>query len=168
MHATEAKKKVEDNTLDNLVISSLCLEDKRAIYEFLQDPVVMRFLGPRRPLTDEEASEWFELELNAATRHVFRTKDTNDLVGFCGIKVIDGVEDFAYFLLKAHWGKGYAVDMCRMVVAIMPASKDLESVQVFIANDNSASQAVARKLGWPRIRESVNQYEKGHLYRISR
>ncbi|OEF59791.1 GNAT family N-acetyltransferase [Enterovibrio norvegicus] len=154
--------------MDNLVISSLCLEDKRAIFEFLQDPVVMRFLGPRRPLTDEEASAWFELELNAATRHVFRTKDTNDLVGFCGIKVIDGVQDFAYFLLKAHWGKGFAADMCRMAVEKLPDTTDLDKVQVFIANDNTASRAVARKLGWPRICESDNQYEKGHLYRMSR
>ncbi|PMN62822.1 GNAT family N-acetyltransferase [Enterovibrio norvegicus] len=154
--------------MDNLTISSLLPEDKSAVFDFLQDSVVMRFLGPRRPLTDEEASAWFELELNAATRHVFRTKGTNDLVGFCGIKVIDGVQDFAYFLLKAHWGKGFAADMCRMAVEKLPDTTDLGKVQVFIANDNTASRAVARKLGWLCVCESDNQYEKGHLYRIKR
>lgn len=64
----------------------------------LQNEHVMRFLGPRRPLTDSETETWFTKEQQAETRFAFRAVETNEIIGFCGITLLDGDLDFGYFI----------------------------------------------------------------------
>ena len=60
----------------------------------LGDPQVMRFLGPRRALAEDEADSWFESALSNPTRFAVANADTDEFIGFCGIKQMDGVPDF--------------------------------------------------------------------------
>jgi len=41
--------------VDKIVISQLVDSDRSAVFDLLQNEQTMRFLGPRRPLTDAEA-----------------------------------------------------------------------------------------------------------------
>lgn len=66
-------------------------QDKAAVVAMLRDLKVMRFLGPRRSLTEGEANSWFESALANPARFVVAEADTDEFIGFCGIKRIDGV-----------------------------------------------------------------------------
>ncbi|ERS84124.1 hypothetical protein Q672_19410 [Marinobacter sp. EVN1] len=44
-------------------LRDLYQQDKAAVMAMLRDPEVMRFLGPRRTLTEDEADSWFESAL---------------------------------------------------------------------------------------------------------
>lgn len=146
--------------------STLKTSDKASVIELLQDVEVMRFLGPRRALNNDEAEQWFEQELNEPTRLVFRNQH-HQLVGFCGIKIIDGKLDFGYFLRRSFWKKGYGTKMCQMSIEHYKNNIDFSKVNVFIANDNTASQKIAQKLNWIKLTSSVNEFEKGYLYQIT-
>ena len=80
--------------------------DRQDVYDLLTDPCVMRFIGPRRALSRQEADAWFELEMKSPSRYGVAIKATDELIGFCGVKAIDGVQDFGYFLRKKFWGHG--------------------------------------------------------------
>ena len=54
--------------MDEIVISQLVESDRSAVFDLLQNEHVMRFLGPRRSLTDSETEAWFAKELHAETR----------------------------------------------------------------------------------------------------
>ncbi|CED59168.1 Putative uncharacterized protein [Moritella viscosa] len=152
--------------MDKIVISKLVDSDRSAVFDLLQDEQAMRFLGPRRPLTNEEADAWFANELQAETRFAFRFVETNEIVGFCGITLLDGELDFGYFIRQKFWGQGLASLMCKSAICKLAQTIDVTQVKVFIASDNVGSQKVAQKLGWQIKRTADNEFEFGHLYQI--
>jgi len=133
----------------------------------LRDPKVMSFLGPRRALTEDEADSWFERALANSDRFAVAEANSDEFLGFCGIKQIDGVPDFGYFIRSEFWGNGIAVNACEMAVEKLSSEINLETVQVFIADDNLASQRVAQKLGWQAIHSGSKDGEYGRYYRIT-
>ena len=133
----------------------------------LRDRKVMRFLGPRRPLTEDEANSWFESALANPARFVVADADTDEFIGFCGIKRINGVLDFGYFVRSEFWGNGIAARACSMAVEKLSAEIDLETVQVFIADKNVASKRVAERLGWVVTQGGSKDGEPGRYYQIT-
>ncbi|MEP1215103.1 MAG: GNAT family N-acetyltransferase [Marinobacter sp.] len=142
-------------------------QDKADVLAMLRDPKVMRFLGPRRALTEDEAGSWFESALANPARFAVAESDTDEFIGFCGIKQIDGVFDFGYFIRSEFWGNGIATRACRLAVEKLAADIDLETVQVFIADENVASKKVAEKLGWQAMHSGSKDGEHGRYYRIT-
>jgi len=88
----------EASTMISVKLRDLHQQDKAAVVAMLQDPQVMRFLGPRRALSDDEANSWFESTLAHPSRFTIAESDTDQFIGFCGIKQIDGIFDFGYFI----------------------------------------------------------------------
>ena len=142
-------------------------QDKEAVIAMLRDPQVMEFLGPRRALTEDEADSWFETALANPARFVVAKADTDEFIGFCGIKQIDGVPDFGYFIRSEFWGSGIAAKACELAVDRLSSEIDLDTVQVFIAEDNLASQRVAQKLVWQATHNGTKDREYGRYYRIT-
>ncbi|KJG37950.1 GNAT family acetyltraansferase [Photobacterium angustum] len=151
---------------NKIEISQLIESDRCAVFDLLQDKETMRFLGPRRPLTDQESEAWFINEQKAEHRFAFRSIETNEFIGFCGISLIDGELDFGYFLRRKFWGQGLAIIMCESAIAKLSYTIDFTQVNVFIASDNIASQKVAKKLGWKIKCAANNEFETGNLYLI--
>lgn len=133
----------------------------------LTDPDVMRFLGPRRALSKDEAEDWFESTLDKPSRFVIADSASDEFIGFCGVKEIDGILDFGYFIRSEFWGNGIAAKACALAVEKLAPEIDLDAVHVFIAEDNKASKRVAEKLGWPAVRTTTKAGERGRYYRIT-
>jgi len=142
-------------------------QDKEAVISMLRDPQVMRFLGPRRALAKDEADSWFDSALINPTRFAVANAATDEFIGFCGIKQMDGVPDFGYFIRSEFWGNGIATKACELAVERLSSEIGLDTVQVFIADDNVASQRVAQKLGWQASHNGTKDGEYGRYYRIT-
>ncbi|OAN89363.1 GNAT family acetyltransferase [Marinobacter sp. EhC06] len=134
----------------------------------LADPEVMRFLGPRRALSDDEGAAWFNDALQGPSRFVISDATSDEFIGFCGIKEINGILDFGYFIRSEFWGNGIATRACELAVEKLAHEVDLATAQVFIADDNEASKRVAEKMGWQVVRGSTKDGEFGHYYRIGK
>ena len=154
--------------MPQLVLRDARERDEAAVRELLQDPEVMRFLGPRRALDDGEAQQWFQHALRYPSRYAVALADTDELVGFCGVKRLDGALDFGYFLRRRFWGRGLATEACLLVLNKLSAELDLAELEIFIAEANHASRRVAAKLGWRVVGESDKDGEPGHRYRACR
>ncbi|MCJ8314792.1 MAG: GNAT family N-acetyltransferase [Saccharospirillaceae bacterium] len=152
--------------MSNPIISKLTSNDKQNVFDLIQNNKVMNFLGPRRALTDDEALNWFKKEFNEQSRFTFRTADTLELIGFCGISEVDRVDDFAYFLREKFWGKGFATQMCQIAIKRLKQNFDFDEVRVFIADDNIGSLKLANKLNWIPIQKDINEFETGTVFHI--
>ena len=152
--------------MDKIIISHLVDSDRSAVFDLLQNEQTMKFLGPRRPLTDGEVEAWFVNEQQSETRFAFRSVENNEIVGFCGVTLLDAELDFGYFIRHKFWGQGLAVLMCKLAIFKLAQTIDLTQVKVFIASDNVGSQKVAHKLGWQIKSAAKNEFESGHLYQI--
>lgn len=152
--------------MNSVILRDIKERDRCQAYDLLSDPSVMTFIGPRRALSMDESKEWFDLEIQSPSRYVIATKNNDELVGFCGIKEINGVLDFGYFLRKKFWGNGYATEACALALQRIPTHIDIASIEIFIAEDNLASQGVAKNLGWSRIKKTTKNNETGCLYAV--
>lgn len=153
--------------MNRLYIASLTLDDRDAVTEMLQDPQVMKHLGPKRALTYQEANEWFIEALNNPSRCVFKTVNTDELVGFCGVKELNGVLDFGYFIRRKFWGQGLATEACQMAIHQLSQSRAIDELGIFIARDNTASLRIAQKLGWKRGEQVTQNTEVGYLFKLA-
>ncbi|MFL1467374.1 GNAT family N-acetyltransferase; N-acetyltransferase [Marinobacter sp. HN1S83] len=153
--------------MSSVKLRALQQKDRAAVVSMLGDSRVMRFLGPRRPLTEDEANSWFRNALDNPSRFVIAEADTDEFIGFCGIKEINDVLDFGYFIRSEFWGKGIAAKACQLAVEKLATEVDLEAAQVFIAEDNVASQKVTEKLGWQVKQVGYKDGEHGRYYRIT-
>lgn len=153
--------------MNRVILRSLEKHDLLPVLEMLQDPEVMHFLGPRRALEYDEAMEWFNNELESPSRYVVALSDTNEFIGFCGIKNLDGVMDFGYFFRKSFWGKGFGTEACKLALSKLEDEVDLAQVKIFIAKANESSLAIARKLGWKKQEETIKENEQGFYFTVS-
>ncbi|PKG40143.1 GNAT family N-acetyltransferase [Psychromonas sp. Urea-02u-13] len=151
---------------NRVTLRTLKTTDAEAVFELLTDPEVMTFLGPRRALSRNEAEQWFEAELTSPSRYVVALTSSDELIGFCGMKVIGDISDFGYFLRKKFWAKGYASESCLLVIAKLSEDFDISTLQVFIAKQNHASLALAKKLNWLRLCDTMKNDEPGFYFQL--
>ena len=149
-----------------IILRDLQRSDKVSVFELLQDKEVMRYLGPKRPLTDDESNIWFENALIEQSRFAIAHSEENTLIGFVGIKELNGTKDFGYFIRRRYWGQGIATQACRLALTKILATEQLDQIDIFIAHDNLASIAVAKRLGLKRGMEVERSNQFGHLYMI--
>ncbi|WP_019615311.1 GNAT family N-acetyltransferase [Psychromonas ossibalaenae] len=147
-------------------VSELIESDRNCVFDLLQDDQAMKYLGPRRALTDDEFEQWFFHELETPSRFAFRHIATKEFVGFCGLKEIDGELDFGYLIRSKYWGKGLAKVICNMAIEKLSPTTDFSQVKAFIASDNIVSIKVAQSLGWQLKCKTYNEFEAGYLYQI--
>lgn len=130
--------------------------DREAIARLWSSPRVTRFLsGPRakkavrRGLRDQVDSE-AALDLWAVEE-----RDTGRIVGHAGLlpKELHGEEhvEIVYVFGSRHWGKGYASEVVRALLAYA-AELGLDEVIAMIHPDNEGSRRVASRLGFSHAR----------------
>lgn len=87
------------------------------------------------------------------------TSSHDEVIGFARLG-LDGVQaaKLGYATASAHWGKGYALDACRLLVAFGFQELNLHRISAAIGPDNQRSIAIAERLGMTyegRIRHHV-------------
>jgi ribosomal-protein-alanine N-acetyltransferase len=152
--------------MKKITLRFLCKNDLKGTFDLLQNPKVMQYIGPRRPLTDDEVTEWFDTEINNPSRFVIASIKSDEIIGFCGIKEIDGVLDFGYFLREVFWNQGYATEACRIALLQLASTINIFEIEIFIALDNHASRSVATKLNWLQLSSVKKNGELGHFYAV--
>ena len=155
-----------------IVTKRLCLRpllpaDQVPVLELLTDAKVMRFIGSGRPLTEAEAKSWFEdflaTQEQYPNRHAVALRTNNQLIGFCGVKMIAEKPDFGYFFHRLFWGQGYASEACRALLPVFWQHWG-EKLEIFIADDNLPSLRLAKALGLVRIADDCRHGQLGALY----
>lgn len=145
---------------ERLRLRPLSVDDAPAIHEIFSDPVAMRF--SLTGLRDRaQTTEWLELAMRRAeeTGLGFRAvtlRSDGSYVGHAGLlpQEVDGAAELeiGYWFLRRHWGRGYATEAaCALRDHALVEMKRSRLVS-FIVPENSASQAVARRVGMQRER----------------
>jgi len=129
------------------------------------DPEVTRFIGPRRPMTDNEIEDWFakQLAIGAADPARSAVLASGEFAGICGVQYVSGKADFGYFFRRKYWGTGVPTRACAELYAAAYARYGRE-LHTFIADANVASVKLARRIGLACFEHHISDEEKGCLY----
>ncbi len=110
---------------ERLSLRQFVRADKELLYELNSDPDVMRFIGDGHPETREQLEAATERVLGYYDRGslfgvwIAELKDSRDPIGWFALKPLPGAKEIeiGYRLSKRHWGRGYATEGARCMVA---------------------------------------------------
>lgn len=139
---------------DRLLVRHFQMTDLDAFAELCADPVVMRYVGDGTTLPRSEVARWIEVcgdryaTRGYGTSTVFE-KATGRFVGYCGVVQAPDhdFDELIYVFHRAAWGRGYATEVGRAMLAYVFARSSLSKVYATIYADNHSSRKVADKLG---------------------
>ena len=123
-------------------------EDAPAVARALCDAAVVRNLSRVPwPYGLADAEQFLALPHEPCRpRFMICLRDRPEPIGV--ISINDEVPALGYWLARDHWGKGYATEAGRAVVALADESLRLPRLLSSHATDNPASGKVLRKLGF--------------------
>lgn len=118
------------------------------------DSHIMRYIGDGTTLPRSEVARWIEVcqekyqQRGYGTSAVFE-KATDDFIGYCGVVRAPGNDfDELIYVYHAHaWGKGYATEAGRAMLAHVFEKSTLDEIYATIYPENEPSIKVADKLG---------------------
>lgn len=139
-----------------LRMRAMVVDDAEAFFALNSHPDVMRHTG-EPPLTSVEQAraaiaDYPDFDTVGYGRWCCVLKDTDRLIGFCGLKYLDDLEevDVGYRLLPEYWGKGLATEACAATLTYGFDEVGLSRIIALVLPENPASIRVLEKVGMTR------------------
>jgi RimJ/RimL family protein N-acetyltransferase len=142
---------------DRLMLRPWSDGDAEAAFAILGDPEVTRYLGETgEPFPDlAHTRAWLErIQAKYAPWGSYGSwaaveKTTGEVIGGGGLLELDGGPDVEvfYHFRRASWGRGYATELTRALIAYAFAQLDLPRVVGVAYSANKASHRVMEKAG---------------------
>ena len=161
-------------TTDRLILREFVAGDWQDVLRYQSDPRYLRYY-PWTGRTPEEVQQFLGMFLENQRQQprakfqlavILRAEDR--LIGNCGIRMETAdarVADMGYELAPEYWGRGYATEAARAVLAFGFAELRIHRVWANCIAENVASAHVLEKLGMRqegRLRE--NEWFKGRWW----
>ena len=166
---------------DGLRLRPFTLADESAVFALASDPEIARFVRFEAHRTSADTRAFLRL-VHQHYEHgdpfawaIVRCADDR-LIGSCGF-VRQAPErhaaEIGYWLGRAYWGKGYAVEAARALVRYGFEQMHLERVEAKCFVQNRAGQRVIEKLGMKYEGTDCSEMIKGEypelrLYAVAR
>lgn len=156
---------VEVTESDRLIFRKMSRSDFDDIAKMLCDAEVM--YAWEHGFSDQETTAWIDkclalYEKIGYNYFVAQDKKSGDVVGQIGlINELVNSEHFTglgYILNKAYWGKGYATEGAKAMIDYAFTVLKKDKVIATIRPENTASVAVAERLGMVKTGELIKQY----------
>ena len=142
---------------DRLILRPLTTEDCDAVFEWVGDEEVARYMVYPVYRSKDKVREWL-LSLQAPDPEYhfgFERKEDHRLIGSGSIGPDahrDGVWGFGYNLRKDCWGKGYATEAARAMIAFAHEQFGVKRFSSSHVEQNTASGRVMEKCGLRFVR----------------
>ena len=130
--------------------------DEQFMLEVLNDPSFLRFIGDRGVRTLEQSRAYMlkgpvdSYERLGYGMYLTELNDGHVPIGLCGLVKRDYLEeaDIGFAFLPAFWSKGYAFEAASAVIRHARDQVRLPRLLAIASQDNVASIAMLRKLGF--------------------
>lgn len=157
---------------ERLWMRKFMVEDAEDMYLLNADPDVLRYTGDKAFESVEESYKFIEkynpYDTEGFGRWVCVTKDTNEVIGWCGLRMQYDINmvDLGYRFHKRFWGKGYATESGLASIEHGFKDHNLDVIIGRAAHDNIASINVLKKCGMQYWQETTCGDDPGVYYRV--
>ena len=140
---------------ERLILRRLTTGDAEFIFELLNDPDFLRFVGDKGVRTLDDARQYIlsgpvaSYEQHGFGLWLVELKGGNTAVGICGLLKREALADvdIGFAFLPRHRSSGYALESAAAVLEYSRNSLGLERVVAITDPDNVASLRVLEKIG---------------------
>lgn len=153
---------------ERLLLRPLHIEDAEALHPMFHDPVAMRFwhtdVHSDVAATRRELALWLRPDSTAHIWTICWREDERPIGVIYYLDTAVQSPGMAYFLHPDYWRKGVMSEATRAVLAYGFTELNLDRVELWIQEGNTASQRLAHRLGFTRRGVSYTTLVYG-LYR---
>lgn len=136
---------------ERLLLSKITLEDTPFIFELVNTPLWIKFIGERNIRTHDDAKKYIEKLLHTAglTYWVVKLKPSLTDLGVITFIKRDYLEhsDIGFAFLPQYMGKGYAFEASKVVLNHVLKELKMHTVVATTLQDNTSSIRLLEKLG---------------------
>ncbi|KVL13193.1 GNAT family N-acetyltransferase [Burkholderia ubonensis] len=137
---------------DRLQLRALCADDAMALFDLFHDPGAMPFWHTpvHRTVDDTRSAIEAMLRPPRACWWAVQTVAAQEPIGFLGFLGFGTIPGFGYAMHPAHRSRGYATEAARAALDFGFRKLDLDRVELWIHEANTASRRLAESLGFAR------------------
>jgi RimJ/RimL family protein N-acetyltransferase len=140
---------------ERLILRWLTPEDTEFIFDLLNDPTWIRFIGDRGIRTLQDARNYIITgPMDMYTKLGFglfltELKDGHIPIGICGLIKREGLEDvdIGFAFLSRYQSKGYAYEAASATMKYATEKLGLKRIVAITSEDNEASSTLLKKIG---------------------
>jgi len=140
---------------ERLILRRLTIDDAEFIFELVNDPSWLRFIGDKGVRNLDDARQYItsgpvaSYEQNGFGLYLVVLKEGATPIGMCGLVKRDTLPDadIGFALRPAYWSKGYAVESAAAVMAYAKEQLGLTRILAITSVDNEASGKLLGKIG---------------------
>ena len=156
---------------DRLHIELLTTNDASFLYELMNTPKWLEFIGDRNIKSIADAEGYIEKSIiSTYQNHGFglyklTLKTSGNTVGVCGLLQRDYLEspDLGFAMLPQFEGKGYTTEASRATMEYAKQNLSIKAIMAITVPSNKASIGVLQKLGFQKHETVQPNEEKGQL-----
>ena len=140
---------------ERLIIKPTFDEDAEFIFELLNSPTWLKYIGNRNVTSIESAREYIKLKmlpqlerLGFGNYTVIRKSDQAKM-GICGLYDRDGLDglDIGFAFLPEYEGEGYAFESANKLKQVISDEFGISEIVAITSQDNVSSQKLLEKTG---------------------
>src|SRR5437870_3332158 len=137
---------------ERLLLRRFRPDDLDELAKLFADPDVMRYVGNGQPIDRTEAERALRSIINHWERHGFGRwavvdKQSNEFIGFGGLRSLFDTPEVVYHFSKENWGKGLATELARASLRFGFDDRGFDRIVAVAKPENRASIHVMQKLG---------------------
>lgn len=150
---------------ERLLLREILPSDDKGMFRLDSNPNVHKFLG-NNPVNSIEESRKYITNIrnqyleNGIGRYAVILKETNDFIGWCGIKYITEPEngyinlyELGYRFIEEYWGKGYGYESAKAWLEYGFKTMKIQTMYASANTKNSGSRKILEKIGMQQKNE---------------
>ena len=158
---------------ERLLLQQVHLKDAAFIYELLNSPGWIEFIGDRGVHSLADAAQYIKksfldsYEKNGFGLYKMVLKASNEPIGLCGLVNRPSLEDIdiGFALLSSYVQKGYAYEAAAATMDYATTKLGLTKIVAITTKENHASQKLLKKIGFEQV--DLIQMEGEELFLLS-
>ena len=153
---------------ERLLLRWLDVRDSAFIFELVNEPSWLRYIGDKGVKTLQDAQRYIEdgpIEMYQRLGfglYAVELKENGAPIGICGLIKRDALVDvdLGFAFLPRFWTKGYALESASAVMSYGRSALGLSRIVAIVSQDNHRSARLLEKLGF-RLESSVSLQPDG-------
>lgn len=152
---------------ERLLLREILDTDLEGMFALDKNPNVHRYLGKNPILTIDKSQEYInnirgQYVTHGIGRYAVILKETNQFIGWCGIKYITEPEnghvnfhEIGYRFIEDYWGKGYGHESAKAWLDYGFNTMNIKTIYASAHIDNKGSRHILENLGM----QAKNEFE---------
>ena len=163
---------------ERLIIRPTSEQDAELIYQLMNSPKFIKFVGDRQLYSVEDAEKYIQdkmlpqLNSHGYSNFSLINKKNDAKIGICGLYDRDGLEgiDIGFGILPEYEGLGYAFESSSRLIKAAFEELEISEIKAITNKENISSQNLLVKLGFEQIGKTMlpNESDKLLLFKIER